>query len=397
MSGRTAPVLLVLGHERASATGKHTVRLSAKTVEGLRAYAERWPGTVCALFQPQAQDSDALDLLAVDARNEPFVIAVTDYAGPDFDAALSQAGIVLSGIGYGFDEILEQCRRNSVPYVCITELTLKTEKEIGALSIRNPLSKLRRNLWLHGQEKRNVENLKRAAGIQCNGTPTYETYRPINPNTLLFFDTRVRESQLATAQDLESKRGRSTLHLVFTGRLVRIKGVEDLIEVAEDLEGRHVDFELAICGDGELREALERRCRASNLLARIAFKGNMNFSSELVPFVKEWADVFVCCHKQGDPSCTYLETMACGVPIAGYDNEALAGTVAMSKAGWATPMNRPSELAAKLAELAQAPEEIAAAAQRAREFASDNTFEKTFQRRIDQLVEVWEGVGKKGP
>jgi hypothetical protein len=73
----------------------------------------------------------------------------------------------------------------------------------------------------------------------------------------------------------------------------------------------------------------------------IQFKGPLDFERELIPFIRENVDLFVCCHRQGDPSCTYLETMSCGVPIAGYDNEAFAGLVKTSAAGWFTPMDRP--------------------------------------------------------
>lgn len=39
------------------------------------------------------------------------------------------------------------------------------------------------------------------------------------------------------------------------------------------------------------------------------------------------------CHRQGDPSCTYLETYACGMPIVGYNNQAHQGILASNNAG----------------------------------------------------------------
>src|SRR6185437_9992877 len=107
-------------------------------------------------------------------------------------------------------------------------------------------------------------------------------------------------------------------------------------------------------------------------------KGNMDFRTELVPFVTDQVDLFVCCHRQGDPSCTYLETMSCGVPIAGYDNEAFRGVAAHSDSGWLSPLNRPDLLAARIAGIARNPAELAVHSQRALGFARRHTFERTF-------------------
>ena len=118
-----------------------------------------------------------------------------------------------------------------------------------------------------------------------------------------------------------------------------------------------------------------------------SFAGRLDFEKELLPFIlwQSDVDVFVCCHRQGDPSCTYLETMSCGVPIVGYANEAFAGFVARSGAGWTSPLNRPRALAAKIAQLAAHPEDIREHAFRSLAFAREHTFEETFAARIAHL------------
>jgi glycosyltransferase involved in cell wall biosynthesis len=112
----------------------------------------------------------------------------------------------------------------------------------------------------------------------------------------------------------------------------------------------------------------------------------MDFETELVPFVKEWADVFVCPHRQGDPSCTYLETLGCGVPIVGYANEAFAGLVQHSQAGWLVPLDQPRRLASTIAELAADRAAIAAASARALDFGRRHRFETTFAARTQHLL-----------
>src|SRR6202012_4588470 len=105
----------------------------------------------------------------------------------------------------------------------------------------------------------------------------------------------------------------------------------------------------------------------------VGMPGMLDFTKELLPFVKEKVDAFVCCHRQGHPSCTYLETMSCGVPIVGYANDAFAGLVDRSNAGWASPINHPRALAARIAQLAARREEICEHALRSLAFARNHT------------------------
>ena len=182
-------------------------------------------------------------------------------------------------------------------------------------------------------------------------------------------------------RDMES--ATRPLRLVFSGRLNRMKGALDVISVAEALDRKGADFELSICGGGEVEAEMRQRIASSGLTNRVSMKGVLNFSEELVPFVKSNADVFVCCHKQGDPSCTYLETFGCGVPIAGYLNEAFAGLLRHVDAGWGVPLNKPELLADLLIDLSGRRAEISEKARRALAFARENCMETTFERRVD--------------
>jgi colanic acid/amylovoran biosynthesis glycosyltransferase len=120
----------------------------------------------------------------------------------------------------------------------------------------------------------------------------------------------------------------------------------------------------------------------------VSMKGVMEFKEELIPLVKNQIDLFVCCHTQGDPACTYLETMSCGVPIVGYANEAFTGLIEASRAGWAIQMSRPDLLAIKIAELDSNRELLVEESEKSLAFAAVHTFEKTFQNRISHLREI---------
>jgi hypothetical protein len=114
-------------------------------------------------------------------------------------------------------------------------------------------------------------------------------------------------------------------------------------------------------------------------------RGVLDFRTELVPFVREQVDVFVCPHVQGDPSCTYMETFALGVPIAGYDNEAFQGLVELGPVGWSSPLGDIERLADRITWLDCNRESIAARSRFARTLAEDHTMERTFARRLEHL------------
>jgi glycosyltransferase involved in cell wall biosynthesis len=133
---------------------------------------------------------------------------------------------------------------------------------------------------------------------------------------------------------------------------------------------------------------MHQRITTDGLGDYVKMMGVPDFKTDFFPFVKANIDLFICCHRQGDPSCTYIETMSCGVPIVGYANEAFMGIVEQSKAGWLVEMNQPKLLARKVAELNRNREEIKAMSFKAIAFARLHTFEQTYEARISHMKEI---------
>lgn len=102
--------------------------------------------------------------------------------------------------------------------------------------------------------------------------------------------------------------------VLFVGRLVAHKGLEQLIESAEK-----VDAKFLIVGNGPLREKLEREIRERNLEKKVKLVGSVE--DGLLPFYYNLCDVFVL------PSFSrleafgivLLEAMACSKPIVTSD------------------------------------------------------------------------------
>jgi colanic acid/amylovoran biosynthesis glycosyltransferase len=369
------------------------ITITRKFLDGVAVFARLWDGPVEVILPPIVTATDNLDSVRVDPRDFGVSVKVVPFEDNfGMMRELSGAGIVLASVYYKLNNAAVWCAKMRVPCVYVSEYTLQTRLQILDTEASNPLIRARRRLWEYGQERRIKTSLRLAAGVQCNGTPTYDAYQAICPNSLLFFDGRTEREMLITEDELterlECLRSGRPLRLVFSGRLIRMKGADHLPLVAAELKRRQIPFEMTICGDGVLADSMRQQIASLGLESCVRMAGVLDFATELVPFVKREDDVFVCCHRQGDPSCTYIETMSCGVPIVGYQNEALAGMLRRVPAGIAVPMDDVSALADALTRLHHDRATLAAMSRRALEFAAQNTFEETFRRRIEHLQDL---------
>lgn len=382
--------LVIVPALKAVLRGPGRFLLTQKFVEGACAFAEAWPGPVAVLVAVARETADHLDLVELGSADMPFSLEPLPDNEQELRDRVRRAGIVLVTTANQLLSLSRLCAQEHTPVVNTTETTLHTRKQMVDAETTNPLKRLRRKLWTTAFERRALDTLRLVSGVQCNGTPTYDAYREINPRLLLFFDTRVTRAMLAPGEAIAAKQrsilSGGPLRLAFSGRLVAIKGADHLPRVAAELRRLGVRFTMDIFGGGEQEPAIRSLVERFALADVVRLRGVAPFQRELMPYVTHNVDLFVCCHRQGDPSCTYLETMSCGTPIAGYDNEAFAGLVRLSGVGWMSAMDNPGRLAERIAVIDKDRACLAAAVQKAVQFASGHTFEATMRRRVDHLL-----------
>jgi colanic acid/amylovoran biosynthesis glycosyltransferase len=369
------------------------IRLTAKFVSGMRAYVDLWGGPVTVLIEPdQSENSGNLDDAWVRPDALPFNTVVTRFDSELARKTMVGAGVVMGGPDHRMNHAAATCARAGVPFVMVTEYSLRTRLQI--VDADHPVfwRRWRRHLWETGQEKATIASIRQAAGLQCNGTPTFEAYRELNPNTLLYFDNRVSMEMISTEPALASRdlmfTAQRPLRLAFSGRLNPMKGADDLVKVAVALRQEGIPFRFDIYGDGPLAHSMAEEIRSQGLENEVVLGGVLDFATELMPRMRQEIDLFVCCHRQGDPSCTYLETWACGVPIVGYGNEAFAGLLRMCRAGQAVPMDDWRGLAKAIAQLSKTPKELIELSRAGLSFAKKHTFESEFQARINHAKKL---------
>jgi glycosyltransferase involved in cell wall biosynthesis len=180
------------------------------------------------------------------------------------------------------------------------------------------------------------------------------------------------------------------LRLAFSGRLIQMKGADHLVELALKLKQSKIPFQFTIYGAGDVEQEMHAFITKHQLSEQVVMAGVVDFYKTLIPELQQSVDVFVCLHRQSDPSCTYLETLSCGVPIVGYKNRAFSGLLELADIGWGGELNNLDEICTIIAHLHENRTEIIEKSKNSAAFAQQHDFDATFQKRIDHLISTVE-------
>lgn len=364
-----------------------TAIMDVKFAEGMAAQAAAWDGQI---------DS----LLWEGAATIAFPVEVEKAALPWRLITLPKGQALSPEVGQGYDlifaagdmpETLGLAGPGRPPVVYTIEYSPRTRLDILDLDRSiGPLRRLRRRLWLGKNERRRRSAFAAAAALQSNGYPGQVAYGGLARDLHLYLDNRMTPDRYASDDEMQARLtrlgGNGPLSLVYSGRLDPMKGAQDLVPLAKALTDVGFAFTLDVFGDGSLRQQIATEIAAAGIADRVRLHGNVDFGSELLPWQRRNADLFVSCHRQGDPSCTYIESMGCGLPIVGYDNEMWGPLSRSSGAGWAEPLGSVDALAARIANSHRS--EFSRAAQAAFDFARQHDFETEFLGRMNHLKRV---------
>src|SRR5579859_1599803 len=321
-----------------------------KFYDGLAMYGQYWTGDLACILSSSKSELPAFGLVTKKHEDLPFKCTVLDEGELVTSEHLRGTSIVLASADASDQLHLSAlCRRLGIKCIYVIEYVPETRYQIASLSTRNPLIRLRRLFYIWNEERRRRAAFRVCDGLQSNGTAAYREYESVE-NKLLYFDTRVRGKDIITDAKLEERlsvlaRG-TALRLAFSGRLIRMKGADHLIRLAGVLNQRQIRFHLTIYGSGDLEGEMRKDIQRNALEGKVAMPGAVDFYDRLLPDLKEKIDLFVCLHRQSDPSCTYLETLSCGIPIVGYANRAFAGLMEISKVGWEAGLDDVAGIAA---------------------------------------------------
>ena len=386
---KTVPRLVMIAPAPVIRTDNGFV-LDAKFIEGIKQHAAQWPGELVCILREGAKHipfgaREVQGIDGVDLR-----VLTADETVPE--TLLNKDDLLFCSADDARNlNLPARAKALGAKVVLAIEYTFETRLQIAWHDRARPLIKrLYSMLWLARQERRLRRAIRMTDGLQSNGYPAHALYGPMAKNALLYLDNRMTPDLFATEHDLHSKLQRlgkdTPLRLVFSGRLEPMKGAQDLIPIATLLRNREVAFTLDIFGDGSLSTDIASDIKQNGLSDVVRLHAPVDFETELVPWLRLNADIYLCCHRQSDPSCTYLENMGCGLAVAGFGNRMWSALKDASDAGWVVPMGDREELANTLAKAART--DIARCCENAARFAQAHDFVSEFTKRMEHLARV---------
>lgn len=175
--------------------------------------------------------------------------------------------------------------------------------------------------------------------------------------------------------------------LLFVGRLVEKKGLDDLLEAISVLPGRLRQTTLTVIGRGPLAKDLQSRARSLGL--NVLFRGALPHADVLNEISSAAAVVVpskasVGGDVEGLPT-VIMEAMARGIPVIGTYHSGIPEAVRDGKDGLLSPERDSRALAANLERLMAQPEELVNMGVSARERAKE-LFDVSIQSRsLDRI------------
>jgi colanic acid/amylovoran biosynthesis glycosyltransferase len=360
---------------------------------GMQAYAKGIREPLVSIHR-EAVGEEEMDLIEVPVSDLPYRVVTmkVDPARRPFPAEIPRLRDEISrsklmyGCGFGSAEI---ARSVGVPYILILEYDLKTQITVYTADVKNIARRAVRTgrcVWQYRAGA--VPDMRKAHSLHCNGYPIFDATRRYNPNSLLYLDSRMSRELIMSRDELMARlatRTRRPLRMLFSGRYERFKGTDDAVKVAVECLRRGLDMEMHFYGKGSLRGEMER-IAAQAPPGRIHIHDAVPYT-ELVSTSRSF-DLFVCCHIQNDPSCTYLESFGAGLPIVGYGNRMWQRLREASGAGLVAPIGRPEKVADDVQRLCADLDTLGAMAEKALTFAQAHCYESEFAKRIDALNEA---------
>lgn len=366
--------------------------LDIKFIEGMRVYQTLWNGPVSCILKLRSSTFPFGKIY--EPSTLPFNVNLIPAHKKIDEAQVNNSDIVLcDGDSHEYLHLAALCQKAGITLAYTIEYITETRRQIILLDRSRSLSKKLYSLaWMINQERRRRKAFRLANGIQANGFPAYDAYNSMNKNTIMYIDNRVGKHLLATQTEMEERHkhlvSNLPLRLIHSGRLEPMKGAQDLIPIALKLVSLGINFELSIFGSGSLEEEIKKSISKHNLTHLVKLNGAVDFESELVPFARTQSDIYLSCHRQSDPSCTYIESMGCGLAIIGYNNRMWSALNQASEAGWAAPLGNINAISDLIAAAAKDRENVAKRCYSAWSFARSHTFEHEFKSRINHLKKL---------
>jgi glycosyltransferase involved in cell wall biosynthesis len=208
-------------------------------------------------------------------------------------------------------------------------------------------------------------SLRRAAVVTTNSTATHAATAALAPageiHTIPMGVTvsASPDPDLVAGLRDQYRRGAGPM-LVFVGRLVIEKGVDDLLRAVAMLKSELPDTTVVVVGTGQDQDELRALCTSLSLDDRVTFAGWIEPAG--VPAYMTAADIFVGLSKQSASGwreglgLVFLEAMAAQTPVVATRSGGIPDIVVHEETGLLVSENAPAQAAAAIERLHADPE-----------------------------------------
>ncbi len=385
--------MLTMFHPNAALIEGDQLVVDRKFLTGMQRYVDGINSALTTVHPKLTPTESIMDPVSVPLRSLPYAVSVVEADSrwqplPHEAARLRELVSKTSLAYYGFFDVSALCKQEGVPEVLMLEFDLLTNLRVNTVEADGALKKLVCGARTLRDYVCLVPAMRRALSVQCNGFPVYAEMAHFNPQRRLrYLDSRMSKACIIDEPALSKRlaaREAGRLRLLYSGRYAAMKGAVDVVRVGLEALRQGLDVELHTYGQGPQADQMRSLAAASQGRIRV---------HDAVPYpqlveLSRGFDVFVCCHVQSDPSCTYLEAFGSGLPIVGYGNRMWRGLKRAANAGVESPPRRPLAVVEALRMYLSQPQRLHADSVAARRFALEHSFEAEFGKRIADLNAV---------
>lgn len=217
-------------------------------------------------------------------------------------------------------------------------------------------------------------------------------YGHLASNARMIQDSSFAESSIVSPAVVEARDTTQGLRLVYCGRLIDRKGVDDSLRMLAAAIAKGAKATLDIIGDGPERSRLVALAQTLNISDNVCFHGAIPYRPELLTLLSEFHAILFS-PKSVDTPRMIFDGYAAGLPLIGGDIEYVQERQRVEKATLAFPTGNVAAGAAAIGQLQRDQRTYQILAKNALLAAHENTAENWARRRAEWLREILDSGG----